>query len=77
MNCRNCGAASFTGGRCNYCWTVDDTQFVKDVETVAHAYFSGFISEEQRFELLAKLSMLRAGDSIILPPGVDISFLRV
>jgi hypothetical protein len=55
-NCRNCGAASMSKGRCDYCWSLDP-QYAKDAETIAVAYFSGFIGDEQRNELIEQLGM--------------------
>jgi hypothetical protein len=71
MNCPSCGAASWSKGRCDYCWSLDP-QYEKDAKTIAVAYFQGFISDGQRNELVEQLGLLRSGDGIIIPANVEL-----
>jgi hypothetical protein len=69
MNCPNCGAASWSKGRCDYCWSPVHEQ---EAEALAVAYFRGFIDDTQRAELVEQLGLLRSGDAIVIPANVEL-----
>jgi hypothetical protein len=70
-NCRNCGAASWSQGRCDYCCTLDP-QYEEDGKTIAVAYFNGFISDEQRNKLIEAMGLLKAGSGVVVPANVEL-----
>jgi hypothetical protein len=78
VNCQNCGAASWSKGRCDYCWSPDsDPRWAHDLEAISLGYYNGFIDETQRAELQEALLGLRAGDAVVVPMNARIERIDV
>lgn len=72
MNCRNCGAASWSKGKCDYCSTSTQDS---DIEPIAVAYFQGFIDDTQRTELMNTLLNLKSGEAVAIPYGSHVKLI--
>lgn len=77
MNCKNCGAASFSEGRCDYCWSpgpAERDRFTSDITVIAEAYYRGLIGTTEYADAIRHLNL---GLPTLLPAGAKVDLERV